>query len=110
MDVPNESRNVLTQKPAASTDNMSGFPQITWLEAFRDRVNADPEMKLVGNWFTASISLSFGDMRYVLHVNKRMHRRDRGESTARCARGIRIPRSARSLAQVPERQAAAALS
>ena len=70
MDVPNESRNVVTQKPAASTDNMSGFPQITWLEAFRDRVNADPEMKLVGNWFTASILLSFGDMRYVLHVNK----------------------------------------
>jgi len=48
---------------------MSNFPQLTWLEAFRDRVNADPEMKLIGHWFTTSISLSFGDVRYVLQVD-----------------------------------------
>ena len=49
---------------------MSAFPDIAWLEAFRDRVNADPEMKLIGHWFTTSISLSFGDLRYVLRVNQ----------------------------------------
>jgi hypothetical protein len=47
---------------------MSAFPQLPWLEAFRDRVNADPEMKLIGRWFTTPISLSFGEIRYVLHI------------------------------------------
>ena len=49
---------------------MSTFPQLTWLEAFRNRVNADPEMKLIGRWFTTSISLSFGETRYVLGVEE----------------------------------------
>jgi hypothetical protein len=49
---------------------MAKFPQLTWLEAFRDRVNADAEMKLIGQWFTTSIALSFGEVRYVLQVNK----------------------------------------
>jgi hypothetical protein len=47
---------------------MSAFPQLTWLEAFKDRVNADPEMKLIGRWFTIPISLSFGETRYVLQI------------------------------------------
>ncbi len=50
--------------------SMSTFPQLTWLEAFRERVNADPEMKLIGQWFTTSVSLSFGDTRYVLGVEE----------------------------------------
>ena len=49
---------------------MSAFPKLGWLEAFRDRVNADPEMMLVGHWFSASLSLSFGDTRYVLRVEE----------------------------------------
>jgi len=49
---------------------MSAFPQLAWLEAFRNRVNADPEMKLIGRWFSTSISLSFGDTRYVLRVDQ----------------------------------------
>ncbi len=47
---------------------MSAFPQLRWLEAFRDRVNADPEMNLIGRWFTTPISLSFGEIRYVLRI------------------------------------------
>lgn len=49
---------------------MSTFPQLNWLEAVRDRVNADPEMQLIGRWFTASISLTFGETRYVLRVEQ----------------------------------------
>src|SRR5262249_11745659 len=49
---------------------MSAFPQLAWLEAFRNRVNTDPEMKLIGRWFSTSISLSFGDTRYVLRVDQ----------------------------------------
>ena len=47
---------------------MFGFPRLDWLEVFRDRVNADPEMKLVGEFFTTSIALTFGETRYVLRV------------------------------------------
>ncbi|HEY7247099.1 MAG TPA: hypothetical protein VH678_24770 [Xanthobacteraceae bacterium] len=47
---------------------MSAFPQLPWLEAFRDRVNADAEMKLIGRWFCTPMSLSFGEQRYVLHI------------------------------------------
>jgi hypothetical protein len=36
---------------------MSAFPQLAWLEALRNRVNADSEMKLIGRWFSTSISL-----------------------------------------------------
>lgn len=48
---------------------ISTFPELAWLEAFRDRVNGDPEMRLIGHWFTTSISLSFGDDRYVLDID-----------------------------------------
>jgi len=49
---------------------MAAFPDLRWLEAFRDRVNADPEMQLIGHWFTTSMALSFGDSRYVLRVEE----------------------------------------
>ena len=48
---------------------MAEFPDLAWLEAFRDRVNRDPEMHMIGQWFTTSIALSFGELRYVLHVD-----------------------------------------
>lgn len=46
------------------------FPDLAWLEAFRDRVNGDREMQVIGDWFTAAISLSFGDTRYVLRIQE----------------------------------------
>ncbi len=49
---------------------MAEFPQLPWVEAFAERVNGDPEMQLVGKWFTTSISLSFGDARYVLRIER----------------------------------------
>jgi hypothetical protein len=56
----------LTQKTAAKPNGI--ISAFAWLESFRDRVNADPEMKLIGRWFTTPISLSFGEIRYVLHI------------------------------------------
>src|SRR5579863_3034203 len=50
--------------------NTPEFPDLAWLEAFRERVNADPEMQIIGDWFTTAISLSFGDIRYVLRIDK----------------------------------------
>ena len=41
-----------------------------WLERFRQRVNSDPEMQVIGGWFTTAISLTFGEKRYVLRLEK----------------------------------------
>ena len=42
----------------------------TWLARFRDRVNADPEMAVIGDWFTTSFSLSCGDRRCIVRFDK----------------------------------------
>ena len=49
---------------------MTAFPELDWLEAYRERVNADPEMAVIGSWFTTSLSLAFGEQRYVVRVER----------------------------------------
>jgi hypothetical protein len=49
---------------------MARLPEPAWLEAFRAVVAADPEMRLVGEWFTTALSLTFGETRYVLRVER----------------------------------------
>ena len=72
---------------------MASFPEVTWMENYRDRVNADAEMQLIGGWFTTSLSFTFGERRYVVRV-------ERGKITdinaapridARAAFGLRAP-------------------
>ena len=41
-----------------------------WLERFRDRVNADPEMAVVGDWFTTALSLTCGDRRCIVRFER----------------------------------------
>ena len=41
-----------------------------WLERFRDRLAADPEMQVVGDWFTVSISLTSGDHRCIVRFER----------------------------------------
>ena len=69
------------------------FPELAWMEHYRDRVNADPEMQVIANWFSASLSLTFGERRYVVRM-------ERGKMTdinaaprfdARSAFGFRAP-------------------
>ena len=47
---------------------MPNFPEMAWLEGYRDRVNADPEMAVIGDWFSTSLSFTFGERRYVVRV------------------------------------------
>ncbi len=49
---------------------MAAFPEIQWMEQFRDRVNGDAEMSVIGDWFTTSIAFTFGEKRYVVAVEK----------------------------------------
>ena len=72
---------------------MAVFPEPGWLEAFRGKVAADPEMRLVGEWFSTALSLTFGDVRYVLRVEKGAIREivPNPRLDVRCAFGFRAP-------------------
>jgi len=49
---------------------VAAFPELDWMEAYRARVNADPELVVIGDWFTTSFSLAFGERRYVVQVER----------------------------------------
>jgi hypothetical protein len=48
---------------------MQAFSE-SWLARFRERVNADLEMAVVGDWFTTAFSLSCGDRRCIVRFDK----------------------------------------
>jgi hypothetical protein len=48
----------------------AAFPELAWVEALQRRVNSDPEMRVIGDWFTTAMGLTFGDTRYVLRLEK----------------------------------------
>ena len=41
-----------------------------WLARFQQRVNADPEMRVIGGWLTTALSLTCGDRRCILRFEK----------------------------------------
>jgi hypothetical protein len=49
---------------------MTEYPGLVWLERYRERVNADPELEVIGDWFTTTFALTFGESRYALRVEK----------------------------------------
>ena len=49
---------------------MQDFPEVSWMERYGERVNADPEMEVIGGWFSTSLALSFGERRYVLRMER----------------------------------------
>jgi hypothetical protein len=50
--------------------DMSDYPGLAWLQRFQARANADPELAVIGGWFTTTFGLSFGDSRFALKVDK----------------------------------------
>ena len=72
---------------------MDDFPKVSWMERYRERINADREMEVIGGWFSTSLALTFGERRYVVRM-------DRGKMTdindapridARSSFGFRAP-------------------
>ena len=41
-----------------------------WLNRARDRINDDPEMQVIGRWFTTAFSLTCGDRRCILRFER----------------------------------------
>ena len=48
---------------------MTAFSE-PWLSRFRERVNADPELSVIGDWFTTAFSLTCGDRRCIVRFEK----------------------------------------
>jgi hypothetical protein len=46
------------------------YPGDSWLARYRERVNADQEMSVIGDWFTTTFALTFEDDRYALRIEK----------------------------------------
>ena len=47
---------------------MPDSPSLAWMEKYRDAVNADPEMVVIGEWFTLDFKLSFGGNDFLIAV------------------------------------------
>jgi hypothetical protein len=46
------------------------YPGDSWLARYRERVNADQELSVIGDWFTTNFTLTFEDDRYALRIEK----------------------------------------
>ncbi len=49
---------------------LADYPGAGWIERYRERVNADPEMEVIGRWFTTTFAVTFGDNRYALLLDR----------------------------------------
>jgi hypothetical protein len=49
---------------------MTDYPGPAWLARYRERVNNDRELGVIGDWFTTSFALTFGERRYAVKVEK----------------------------------------
>ena len=45
-------------------------PDADWMERYRERVNSDPEMRVVGDWFSLDFKLSFEGNTWLLSVRE----------------------------------------
>lgn len=46
------------------------FPGLEWMERYTQVVNADPELRLVGKFFTCDFLLDFEEVRYLVRVHE----------------------------------------
>ena len=49
---------------------MNDYPGASWLARYRERVNGDPELDVIGEWFNTTLTLTFGDNRFALKIAK----------------------------------------
>lgn len=47
---------------------MSKRPSLAWMETYKDAVNADAEMSVVGDWFSEDFKISFEGTDYLISV------------------------------------------
>lgn len=50
------------------SEGLADYPGPAWFDRYRQRVNADRELGIIGTWFTTSFALTFGDRRWAVKV------------------------------------------
>src|SRR4051794_41158633 len=61
---------VFLRKFALGETSMADYPGAAWFARYRERVNSDTELKVIGDCFTPTFALTFGDSRYAVRVEK----------------------------------------
>jgi hypothetical protein len=62
---------VRQQKTSPAVEEcMTDYPGPGWLARYRERVNSDPELGVIGDWFSTTFALTFGEYRYAIRVDK----------------------------------------
>lgn len=49
---------------------MSDTPTSAWMEKYRETVNSDPEMAVIGDWFTVDFKISFEGNEFLISVRE----------------------------------------
>ena len=49
---------------------MLSRPSLSWMETYREAVNTDPEMKVIGEWFSADFKMSFEGTDFLISVRE----------------------------------------
>ena len=49
---------------------MRDYPGTRWLTQYRERVNSDAELNVIGEWFSTTFTLTFDNTRYALKIHK----------------------------------------
>ena len=47
---------------------LNRVPSLAWMETYRDAVNSDPEMSVIGDWFNTDFKISFDGNDFLLSV------------------------------------------
>src|SRR5262245_23069472 len=70
--VSNSSLSMLASSSVVGDGDktMSDYPGAAWLARYRERVNDDAELKVIGDWFRTTFGLTFGDARHAVRVEK----------------------------------------
>jgi pimeloyl-ACP methyl ester carboxylesterase len=93
--------------PGVSSSSLpSAYFSEPWLKRVEARVNGDPELQVIGDWFTTAFSLTCGDTRWILRFErgKIVEIVQSPRLDVRCAFGFRASPEiwARFFAKVPE--------
>jgi len=59
----------LTKRAPFVAESVTPF-STPWLTRLQERINADPEMQVIGDWFTIAFSLTCGDERCILRFER----------------------------------------
>ena len=84
-------------------------PTAEWMRAYQKAVNSDPEMGVVGDWFSTDFKISFEGVDFLISVREGKIVENRAEPALRSAGRLYSARADVCLEQIHQPQTAAAV-